>query len=412
MKRKVDGDVVAEALRRIDELALCSDSLPAISRIFQSPAMDRARDVLREWFLAAGLDVSVDQVGNLVGRWSESAGDNGTLVIGSHFDTVPDAGKYDGVAGIVLGLAAVAQIRREGLNLPCNLEIVAFAEEEGARFQTGYLGSTCYGGIFDSALLECTDEQGVTLRDVLTARGTDCDRWMKEQQPRKDLLAYLEAHIEQGPVLDEKAMQLGVVTGIAGQSRAVITFSGKAGHAGTTPMLLRRDALTGAAALITEAEALATRTDGLVATVGTLSLLPGATNVIPGQATLSLDLRHGEDEVRYDTMRRLKQFSEDLADERRLTVEWKDTHDSPAVRCDATIRSELCSIVRDLQGEAPELASGAGHDAAPLSAIAPVGMLFVRCRNGLSHHPEEYASPGDLQAGISAVTEFLRRRAH
>jgi len=411
MNCKVDEDVAAEALRRIEELALCSDSLPSITRLFETPAMNRARETLQEWFLDAGLEISVDQVGNLIGRWPESSGGAGTLAIGSHFDTVPDAGKYDGVAGIVLGLAAVTQIRREGLTLPFNLEIVAFAEEEGTRFQSGYLGSTCYGGIFDAALLDRMDEQEITLRDVLTARGTDCDRWIKEQQPRKDLLAYLEAHIEQGPVLEHKAMHLGVVTGIAGQSRAIITFTGMAGHAGTTPMQMRRDALTGAAAFITEAETLATRTEGLVATVGTLSILPGATNVIPGHASLTLDLRHGKDEVRHKAIRHLKEFSEDLAHNRNLDLEWRGTHDSPAVRCDASIQTELCAIVRDLQGEAPELASGAGHDAVPLSAVAPVGMLFIRCKDGLSHHPGEYASPEDLRTGITALTEFLRRRA-
>ncbi|HVW21915.1 MAG TPA: allantoate amidohydrolase [Opitutaceae bacterium] len=386
--------------RRLAGLGRISDERGRLTRTFLSPAMRRANARVGRWMRAAGLAVREDAVGNLIGR-SEAAGR--TLLLGSHLDTVRDAGRFDGALGVLLPLSALAVLRARGARLPFAVEVLGFAEEEGVRFASAYLGSKGYCGRLAAADLARKDARGVSLRQVL-GRGF---RRPGAAHRRGELLGYVEAHIEQGPVLEAARRPLGVVAAIAGQTRGRIVFRGRAGHAGTTPMGLRRDALAGAAEFILAAEALARGTPGLVATVGTIAAAPGAANVIPAEAACSLDLRHARDPVRRRALRRLLGRARRIARRRRLGFGWTRTQDDAAVACDPRLTGRLARSVRAVQGGAPRLVSGAGHDAVIVSALTPAAMLFVRCRGGLSHHPDEHAAPADLEAALRALVHFL-----
>jgi allantoate deiminase len=297
------------------------------------------------------------------------------------------------------------------VRLPFALEVVGFSEEEGVRFSSGYIGSKGYAGLLSAADLALCDVSGATLREVLGRRAGRRFAPPRAAHARGGLLGYLEVHIEQGPVLEAGKLPLGVVTGIAGQTRGRITLVGRAGHAGTTPMALRRDALAGAAELILFAEALARRGPPLVATVGSLSVAPGAPNVIPGEVVLSLEVRHPRDPARRAGLRRLLAQARRIARRRGLRCSWHATQDNGAVACSRRLTSLLEKGVRSVQGRSLRLASGAGHDAVVMASAAPVAMLFVRCRGGVSHHPSEHAARADLGAALAATLEFLDRLA-
>ena len=390
----------ARLVRRLDELGRISDERGRLTRTFLSPAMRRANAQVARWMRAEGLAVREDAVGNLIGR----RGARGrTLLLGSHLDTVRDAGRFDGALGVLLPLAALAVLRARGARLPFAVEVLGFSEEEGVRFASAYLGSRGYCGRLAATDLQRRDARGVSVRQAL-GRGFVRPR---AAHRRSELLGYVETHIEQGPVLEKARLPLGVVAAIAGQTRGRIVFRGRAGHAGTTPMALRRDALAGAAEFILAAEALARKTPGLVATVGVIAAQPGAPNVIPAEAAGSLDLRHARNPLRRRALRRLLGEARRIARRRQLAFAWTRTQEDGAVACDPRLTARLVRSVRAVQGSAPRLVSGAGHDAVVVSALAPVARLFVRCRGGLSHHPDEHASPADLQAALRALVQFL-----
>jgi allantoate deiminase len=392
-------------LERCDALAGCSEEEGRLTRRFATPALAGARALVEGWMGEAGLTTRHDPLGNLFGRIAGEG--ERTLLLGSHLDTVRDAGRYDGALGILVALACAERLR--GAGLPFALEVAAFADEEGVRYGTGYLGSSVPAGRFDPAWLERRDEDGVTLADAV--RGWGGDPEALASAGLEGLLAYAEVHIEQGPVLDDAALPVGVVTGIAGQTRAWVAFEGTAGHAGTTPMDVRRDALAGAAEWIAAVELEALGRDGLVATVGRLAAEPGAPNVIPGQAVASLDLRHADDEVRDDAAAALRGHAERIAERRRLGVAWDQLQSTPAVPCSPRLTEELAAAARDTGLAAPRLASGAGHDAAMLAAAAPVAMLFVRCAGGVSHHPGESVREEDVAVAVDVTARFVERLA-
>lgn len=407
--RRADG-IAGEARRlwrRLQELGRISEERGRLTRTFLSPAMRRANARVAAWMRAEGLAVRVDPVGNLIGRLEGGRRGGRTLLVGSHLDTVRDAGRFDGALGVLLPISALAIARRRGWRPPFALEVLGFSEEEGVRFASGYLGSKGYAGRLAAADLARRDAQGVSVREALGPRFLP----PPAAHRRGELLGYVEAHIEQGPVLEAKGLSLGVVSAIAGQTRGRIVFHGRAGHAGTTPMRLRRDALAGAAEFVLAAEALARRTPGLVATVGTIACHPGAPNVVPGEAECSLDLRHAADPIRRLSLRRLLAEARGIARARKLGLSWTRTQDDGAVRCDPRLASLLAGSVRQVQDSCPALVSGAGHDAVILSRLAPVAMLFVRCRGGLSHHPDEHVAPADLEAALRALVAFLERLA-
>jgi allantoate deiminase len=363
--------------------------------------MRRANRLVGRWMREAGLQVREDALFNLIGRWPSPHETHKTLIVGSHLDTVRDAGKYDGPLGVISAIAAIEQLRAEQVRLPFNLEVIGFGDEEGVRYQSTYLGSRALAGTLTAADLNVVDADGVPLRrsgigDIKTAK-----------RAARDTIGYVEVHIEQGPLLEFKGMPLGVVSAIAGQTRANVEFLGRAAHAGTTPMNLRKDALTGAAEFISAVENSAKR--GLLATVGQMTVEPGASNVVPGAAFLSVDVRHQSDAQRQGACRDLRQRAMRIAQRRGLRCMWRTVQETATVECDREITALLRKSVARIQPRSILMPSGAGHDAAAMARLCPVGMLFVRCKGGISHHPDESVSTGDVAAGIAALTDFLLR---
>ena len=399
------SNYAARVLRRCDELAAFSEEEGRLTRRFATPALRQAGDAVREWMETAGMTVQRDAIGNLIGR----VGDAGrrTLLIGSHLDTVRDAGRYDGMLGVLVAIACLERLRDEGRSLSYAVEVVAFADEEGVRFGTGYLGSSVLAGCFDPADLERRDCDGVTLADAVRAFGGDPDELARAARDPADLIGYYEVHIEQGPVLEAAGAPLGVVTAIAGQTGGRIVFTGEAGHAGTVPMALRRDALGAAAEFTIALEALAREEEGVVATVGSVEVEPGARNVIPGRAVLSLDVRHASDPVRESVLSRLRDRAGAIADSRGVGLEWQLGVGVGAVETSPALTELVARALAASGHPVIRLASGAGHDAVMLSRIAPIAMLFVRCAGGVSHNPAESVTVQDVAAAIEASGRFL-----
>jgi len=394
-------------MARCDELAAYTEELGCITRSYGTPALTAARDVIAQWMRDAGLEVRTDAVGNVRGRVQGSEPAAPALLLGSHLDSVRDAGRYDGPLGILVALEAVDHLRHRPQPVPFPVEVIAFADEEGLRFQTTYLGSCALAGSFDAALLDLVDENGVTLREAMEGFGGDPDALAATALHAGAALAYLEVHIEQGPYLESVAAPVGVVTAISGQSRILATFSGEAGHAGTVAMRLRRDPLPAAAAIVLATENLARRTCGLLATVGTIEVTPGASNVIPGQVRFSIDVRHPENAIRTDAVSALERQVREVAASRSLGAEWRIARDHSAVLCDASLTTRLAEAVAAAGLPVERLPSGAGHDAVVMSEVVPVGMLFVRCAGGISHHPAESVATSDVAAAIDVLDRFV-----
>src|SRR6267378_30749 len=310
--RRMEDSSAATAMKRLDILGSISDEPNRLTREFAGEAMRRANDQVEAWMREAGMVVRHDNIGNLRGRYEADAAGAPVLILGSHLDSVRDAGKYDGPLGVVVAIAAVQRLHDAGRHLPFAIEVIAFADEEGLRYGSTYLGSRAVAGTFESRDVERTDSAGVTMAEAIRAFGGDPDR-ISDDRWGGDLLGYCEVHIEQGPVLEARALPVGVVSAIAGQSRFEIEFTGVAGHAGTVPMDRRRDALAGASELVLAVEAAAATQDGLVATVGKLEVEPGVANVIPGRATLSLDVRHADDGTRVEVTQAMLALTRDIA---------------------------------------------------------------------------------------------------
>jgi len=410
MPKVSPNQAAATLARRLDRLARVSDERGATTRTFMSPAMRRACSLVGAWMRGAGLSVRVDRLGNLIGRTRAPRRGARTLLMGSHLDTVRDAGRFDGALGVLLPIAALEVLRARGVALPFAVEVVGFSEEEGVRFSSAYLGSKGYAGLLGRRDLGLRDRDGISVAQVLAgARG----RFSRPgpAHGRDELIGYLEAHIEQGPVLGELGLAAGVVSAISGQTRARVAFGGRAGHAGTTPMAMRRDALAGAAEFVVAAEAFASSRPPLVATVGRISAHPGAANVIAGAAELSLDVRHPVDAGRRAAFRGLREEGRRIAKRRRLSFSMDVTQDNGSVPCSRDLTALLASCVRGRLGRCVALASGAGHDGVMISRLAPVAMLFVRCREGISHHPDEFVAQRDLDAALRITVDFLARLA-
>ncbi len=412
MSTNLISQAAKELTRRLDQLARITDVRGETTRTFMSPAMGRANALVGAWMHAADLDVREDAVGNVIGRLRSKRPAARTFVFGSHLDTVKNAGRFDGALGVLLPIAAVEVIRRQGIELPFSVEVVGFSEEEGVRFSSAYLGSKGYTGRLTASDFKLEDPAGRTVAQVLAEHNGREVAPPRAAHAKKDLIGYLEVHIEQGPVLEAKGLSAGVVSAISGQTRARVGFTGHAGHAGTTPMALRKDALAGAAEFILAVEALAKARSPLVATVGWITAHPGATNVIPGSVELSLDVRHPRNEERRAAFEALEETAKAIAKRRSLGFSVKATQDNGAVSCSGSLTELLERSVRACQGSSLALPSGAGHDAVIVSSLTPVAMLFVRCRKGLSHHPDEYVQPRDLEMALAIVVDFLTRMAY
>jgi allantoate deiminase len=386
-----------EVIDRCRILAEFTEEPRFTTRTFLSEPMHAVHAQLREWMERAGMSVAVDPAGNIRGSYPSARPSAPRLLIGSHLDTVPRAGAFDGVLGVVLGIALVERLG--GRRLPFALDVIGFSDEEGVRFGVPFIGSRALIGDIDAPLL-------ATIHDAIAEFGLDSDR-IAEAQVNGDFLGYLEFHIEQGPVLDSLGLPLGVVESISGQTRASVVFEGTANHSGTTPMSHRRDALAGAAEWISAVESEARTVEGAVATVGRLDLSPGAANVIPGTATCTLDVRHPRDEVRERLFALLLQSAEHIAARRCLRVSSEQRLDEPTVEMDPALVRLLERAVAGSGHPVHRLSSGAGHDAMILARRMPAAMLFLRSPGGISHHPDETVLPEDVSAALDAGLRFL-----
>lgn len=398
-------------MRRIDALAKITDEPGRTTRTFASPAMRGVNELAGFWMREAGMTVRVDAIGNLIGRYDGGKPGAKILLLGSHLDTVRNAGKYDGPLGVVLAIACVEELHQNGIRLPFAIEVVGFSDEEGVRYQTAYLGSKVLAGSFDAKDLERKDAAGISLRDAILNFGGDPVKLKAARLKPKKLVGYLEAHIEQGPVLEAKHHAVGVVTAIAGQSRCQITFTGRAGHAGTTPMDLRQDALCAAAEFILAVESLAQKISGLVATVGQIKAEPGASNVIPEDVHLTLDVRHQSDSVRRKAIVALQTAVRKISVSRKIKAVWQFVQQTNSVPCSPQLSNLLTLAAQKHQRHVIALPSGAGHDAAIMAQITPAAMLFIRCKQGISHHPEESAKLKDIRVALAVMNDFILQLA-
>ncbi|WP_338849267.1 allantoate amidohydrolase [Massilia sp. W12] len=400
-------------LARAQSLAAHSDEPAQLSVSYLSPAHQAVAAQLMSWMEQAGMRVWQDAVGNVVGRYAKEAPEGSvrkTLLIGSHYDTVKNGGRYDGRLGILLGIAAVQILHEEGCHLPFDIEVIGFADEEGVRFQSTFLGSRALAGNFNPALLEKTDAQGVSMREALQQAGLDAQEVVNLARDPARLAGYLEAHIEQGPVLLQADMPLGVVTSIAGCSRFLLELRGQAGHAGTAPMNMRRDSAAAAAEIVLAVEQICSSYHGrAVGTVGQLMVEQGSINVVPGKTRLSLDLRSGEEKIRYNLVQQVLNACDRICKRRRIELVLQPVLDQAATPCNAQLQNVLAQAIADSGLPVMKLASGAGHDAMCMARITPIAMLFVRCgHGGVSHHPLESMTAHDAELALSVMLQALR----
>lgn len=375
-----------------------SDSDDYLYRPFLGPAHLATIEQVSEWMRDAGMTTRVDPAGNLVGKWGEGTR---SLIIASHIDSVRDAGKYDGPLGVMLGIECVAALKDE--TLPFAIEVYAFGDEEGSRFLAPMLCSRAVCGQLEATALDVADRDGVTLAEALSGAGLDAARFLNARRDPAGLFGYLEAHIEQGPVLEAEGLALGTVTAIAAQRRYEVVVTGIAGHAGTNAMHLRKDALAASAEMMLAIEAVGGQGPGdLVATVGTLRVEPGAPNVVPGRVVFTIDVRAGHEEVRDRAADDCLAALEAIAEKRGVGLAHRLVHDLPASPCDPRLMDVLAEA-------APRrIVSGAGHDAMIFARITPSAMLFIRCKDGVSHNPLESVTGEDCQAALEAMVQFIR----
>lgn len=392
---------------RLSDIARCSVDGEGVTRFPFTSQHEAALDVIRSWMSQAGLQVHMDAAGTLIGRKDGPEGAP-TFLIGSHQDSVRNGGRYDGIMGVVLGCLALEKLAADGVELPFSVEILAFADEEGVRFPTALMGPRALAGTFDPAVLAMTDSDGVSLRDALAGFGGDPDRVTSLARDAAKTLGYLEAHIEQGPVLEAQDSALGLVTGICGIERNALTFTGDTGHAGTVPMDSRRDALVAASDFISAIHDAAKKVTDLRATIGALSLHPNVVNAIPREVELTLEIRALDDAIRDDFARLARSLGDNISDGRRVGFSMERTYEQPAVPCNGDLIDVMSTATGAICPTAPRLPSGATHDASAMADLCPISMLFVRCKDGVSHKPEEFATRDDMDAAIQSIAAFLR----
>ena len=402
------ADLASEIMARCQKLARFSEDRSSIHRTFLSPPMRDCHAEITQWLNAVGAEVSLDAAGNLRGYYPSAQTTGPRLLLGSHLDTVPNAGAYDGVLGVVLAVALLEAL--EGRRLPFGIEVIGFSEEEGVRFGTPFIGSRAVVGSLDGELLGCRDKNGISVEEAIEEFGLRPAE-IPRAALRGDSLGYLEFHIEQGPVLDHLGRPLAAVDAIVGQNRLEFTFSGHANHAGTTPMHLRQDALVGAAEWVVAVESLAQRIPGLVATVGFIDAKPGATNVIAGVTRATLDLRHTSDSVRAEALEELTRTAENIAAKRGLSLTPRTLSARRAVAMDRFLVDQVERAIRKAGCEPHRMASGAGHDAMILAEKVPAAMIFLRTPGGISHDPAESVYPMDVASALGCGLYLLEQLA-
>ena len=391
-----------------DRLAHWSEAPDGLTCTYLSAAHRAVAAEIRGWMDQAGLTTAIDVAANVVGRYAADDPNAPTLILASHYDTVRNAGKYDGRLGVLVALVVAGHLQRLGRKLPFHLDVIAFSEEEGVRFSSSFLGSSAVAGRFDPRLLERRDADGVTLAAAMAAAGLDPAGIPALARRREELVGYLEVHIEQGPVLLDEGLPVGIVSAIAGTVRCMVTITGTAGHAGTVPMTRRHDAAAAAAELVLYVEQRCARAPSLVGTVGQLAVPNGAINIIPGRCELSLDIRAADDSTRdaavFDVMTEIGR----IAAKRGVIIESKEVQRTAAVRCSPRLQSLLADAITRGGANPRYLPSGAGHDAMMFDGITDTAMLFVRCGNGgVSHSPREIITAEDADVAARVILDTV-----
>ncbi|MCO8161147.1 allantoate amidohydrolase [Pseudomonas sp. 21LCFQ010] len=405
---QINNDAAARVMARCDQLALISESAPSLTRVYLSTEHLQANALVGQWMREAGMRVWQDSVGNICGRYEGQTPDAKAVLLGSHLDTVRDAGRYDGMLGVITAIEVVQHLHQHAVHLPNAIEIVGFADEEGTRFGITLLGSRALTGSWPAEWVDKPDANGISVAQAMTEAGLDASAIGQAARHQSEIAAYLELHIEQGPCLEGEQLALGVVTAINGARRLNCAFTGHAGHAGTVPMAHRKDALAAAAQWMVWIEE-HTRQTGpqLVATVGTLQCHPGAVNVIPGEVTLTLDVRGPQDAALDGLLERILQQGQAIARQRGIAFSAETYYSIPATDCDAQLQAALQEVLVNVQGRSLALPSGAGHDAIAMAEKWPVGMLFVRCAGGISHHPAESVTQADVGLALQALSQWV-----
>lgn len=399
----------AQAFARLNALNAYSDHPDHLERLFLSPAHRKAADAVAVMMREAGCDsVHIDALGTVVGRYEGKSVGRPALLIGSHIDTVKDAGSYDGMLGVIAGIGVVEALRDAGERLDFAIEVLAFGDEENVRFPSNLSSSRAVAGSFDFSTLDGRDDQGVSLREALIAFGGNPDGIAGIARRKEDVIGYIEMHIEQGPVLDQENRAVGIVTAISGASRRRVIVTGEAGHAGTVPMALRKDALSASAEMALAIEKLGAAAENGVATIGQLHVEPGAVNVIPGRVRFTVDARAPKDPVREKLVADIEATIRTIAARRNVQVEIQPFYDAPAAPASPAMMQGLASAIEARQIEVRHLPSGAGHDAMVMGALCPMGMMFVRCKDGISHNPAESMTEADAGLAIAILLDFVR----
>lgn len=399
----------AMAFARLTALNAFSDHPDHLERLYLSPAHRKAADAVAQMMRDAGCDkVSIDALGTVVGRYEGRNTGRPALLIGSHIDTVKDAGSYDGMLGVIAGIGVIEALHEAGERLDFAVEVLAFGDEENVRFPSNLSSSRALAGSFDFSTLDGCDENGISLRDALIAFGGHPDGIAALARKKDDVVGYVEMHIEQGPVLDQENRPVGIVTAISGASRRRVIVTGEAGHAGTVPMALRQDSLMAAAEMALAIEKLGATAEHGVATIGQLHVEPGAVNVIPGRVRFTVDARAPKDSIREKLLADIEAALKAIAAKRRVQVDIQPFYDSPAAPASPVIMQGLAAAIEARQMEVRTLPSGAGHDAMVMGALCPMGMLFVRCKDGVSHNPAESMTEEDAGIAIAILLDFVR----
>lgn len=404
-------DLAATLMERADHLATFTEEPGKITRRYGTPPLVDVMAIVDDWMREVGMMTRRDAIGNLFGLLPGPTDDAPRLLIGGHLDSVRDAGRYDGILGVLSAIATVEHLREATDPLPFAVEIVAFADEEGVRFHSLYFGSSSASGAMSPETLDVTDADGISARDAITAFGFDPDGALQGSLTEHTHLGFIEAHIEQGPRLEAAGLPVGIVSGIVGTRRAHLDVYGTAGHAGTVAMEDRQDALVATSAIVLSIDEIGRDYENGRTTVGEVSVKPGASNVIPGEVRISLDIRHPDGAVVDEIYNRIRTRSAAIAAKRQVDVVWRTGPKVEAMTCDDALTGTLASAI-EAAGHAPtELFSGAGHDAAALSRIMPVTMLFVRCKDGISHNPAESITRDDAATTIDVLARFVRALA-
>ena len=398
------GQAIAD---RLAELAAVSDDPGNLTRLYLGPAHRTAADLVAKWMREAGMTTRIDALGSVVGRYRARDAGPLTLMLGSHIDTVRDAGRFDGPLGVLTAVEVVKAAAESGKRFPFAIEVVAFGDEEGVRFASTLGGSKALAGRFDFKALDEVGDDGVSRRQALKAFGANPARVSEEALSPDRALGYVEVHIEQGPVLEQEGLPVGVVTAIDGVTRGTVEVDGVAGHAGTVPMPMRRDALAAAAEMLLAIEARARSQSNLVATVGKMEVPGSAANTIPGRVRFTLDIRSPSDQERLNTVGDIRKAIATIAQSRGVTAQFAIGHEVPAALCDQRLSDQLAKAVEAVGIKPRRLPSGAGHDAMAFDKVIPFAMLFVRCRGGVSHNPAEFASPDDINIAARVLSAFL-----